>query len=62
MVWVGVGGGGVTGDHIFLISATCPLLSCSDVSDFHRPFSTMCIALCAENYLAQGQPVSLHFM
>ena len=28
----------VTGDHLFVISATCPLLSCSDVSDCHSPF------------------------
>ena len=31
----------VTGDHIFVISATRPLLSCSDVSDCHRTFSIM---------------------
>ena len=30
----------VTGDHPFVISSTRPLLSCSDVSDCHRPFST----------------------
>ena len=51
---------GVTGDHLFVISATSLLFSCSDVSDCHRPFSTMCIALCCDNCLAQGQPVSLH--
>ena len=46
----------VTGDHLFVISATCPLSSCCDVSG-HRPFSTMWIALCSDNCLAQGQPV-----
>ena len=50
----------VTGDHLFVISATCPLLSCSDVSDCHSPFSVMCIALCSDHCLAQGQPVGLH--
>ena len=52
----------VTGDHLFVISATCRLLSCSDASDCHRPFSTMCIAHCSDNFLAQGQRVSLHFI
>ena len=48
----------MTGDHLFVISATCLLLSCSDVSDCHRQFSIMCIARCPDNCLAQGQPVS----
>ena len=48
----------VTGDHLLVISATCPLLSCSDVSDCHRPFSIMCGALCSDNFLAQSQLVS----
>ena len=34
-------GGGVTGDHLFLISATCPLMTCPDVSDSPGPFSIM---------------------
>ena len=38
----------VTGDHLFVISATCPLLSCSYVSDHHRPFSVMWKALCSD--------------
>ena len=38
--------GGLTGDRLFVISATCPLLS------------IMRKALCSENCLAQSQPVS----
>ena len=53
---------GVTGDLLFVISATCPLLSCSDVGDCHAPFSTVCITLCSDDCLAQGQSVNLHFM
>ena len=48
----------MTGDHLFVISATCPLLSCFDVSDCHKPFSIMCFAFCSDNCLAWGQPVS----
>ena len=50
----------VTGDHLFVISGTCLVLSCFDVSDCHSPFSVMCIAFCADACLAQGHPVSLH--
>ena len=36
------------------------LLSCSDVSDCHSPFPSVCTALCFDCCLAQGQPVSSH--
>ena len=55
----GQGWGGGVRDELCLTSTaaflppTCLLLSCSDVSDCHRPFSTMCIALCSANCLAQ---------
>ena len=56
----GEGGRCVTGDHLFIISATCSVLSWFAVNDCHSPFSVVCIALCSGNCLAQGQPVSLH--
>ena len=40
---------------------TCPLFPCFDVSDCHGPFSTMCIALCSDNFwLKANQSVALH--
>ena len=50
----------VTGDQLFVISVTCPLLSCFDVSDCYSPFSVMRAAFCSDNCLARGQAVSLH--
>ena len=41
-------GWGVTGDHLFVISATCSVLSCFAVSDCHSPFSVICIAFCSD--------------
>ena len=51
----------VTGNQLFVISATCPLLSCSDVSDCHGPFSNMCIALCSDDgWLKANQSAAFH--
>ena len=51
----------VTGDHLFVISTTCPLFPCLDVSDCHGPLSTMCIALCSDNFsLKANQSEALH--
>ena len=51
-----------TGDHLFVISATCSCccLVLMRVTVTTR-FSVMCTALCSDNCLAQGKPVSLHF-
>ena len=51
----------MTGDHLFVISATCLVLSCFDVSDgHHKPLSVMCVAFCSDNCLAYGQSVCTH--
>ena len=49
----------LTGDHLFVISTTCPLFPCFDVSDCYGPFSTMCFALCFF-WLKANQSVALH--
>ena len=38
----------VTGDHLFVISATCSVLSCFAVSDCEKHFSFMCIKICSD--------------
>ena len=35
---------GETGDHLFVISAICLVMSLFDVSVCHKPLSVMCIA------------------
>ena len=56
-------GKGVTGDHLFVISATCLVLSCFDVSNCHKPLSVMCLALCSDAcWLKANQSVCTHEM
>ena len=38
----------MTGCYLFVISATCSVLSCSAVSDCHSPFSIICTAFCSD--------------
>ena len=53
----------MTGDHLFVFSATCPVLSCFAVSDCHGPFSLICIARCSDAcWLNANQSVCTHEM
>ena len=53
----------VTGDHLFVISATCHVLSCFAVSDCHSPFSVICMAFCSDAcWLKANQTVCTHEM
>ena len=53
---------GVTDDHLFVISATCRLSTCSVVSDSHGPFSVMFEALCSDNWSGSRPTSQLHFL
>ena len=53
----------VTGDHPFVISATCSVLSCFAVSDCHSPFSVIFPAFCSDAcWLKANQSVCTHEM
>ena len=53
----------VMGNHLFVISATCPVLSCFAVRDCPSPFSVICIALCSDAcWFEANQSVCTHEM
>ena len=53
---------GVTDDHLFVISATCRLSTCSVVSDSRGPFSVMFKALCSDNWFGSRPTSQLYFL
>ena len=61
--WVQFSTMGVTGDPISVISATCPFLSGSDLSDCRSPFRVVCTAFCSDAcWLKANQSVCTHEM
>ena len=53
----------VTGDHLFVMSVTCSVLSCFAVSDCRSPSSVICVAFCADAcWLKANQSVFTHEM
>ena len=53
----------VSGDHIFVISATCSVLSCFAVSDCHSLLTAICVACCSDAFwLKANQSVCTHEM